>query len=131
MGMLPVSPGTCRESVVSHLFSRWHYSLQQWGRDQTVHLWDVETGKSKEVFEIPVNWALSIALSPDGKMLATGSDRTSVKFWDVATGRCLRILPNYTSEVWAVVFSPGWQSNSLQPAKIRPSNSGMLRQGIA
>ena len=39
-------------------------------------------------------------------MLATGSDRTSVKFWDVATGRCLRILPNYTSEVWAVVFSP-------------------------
>ena len=60
------------------------------GRIKPFTFWDVETGKSKEVFEIPVNWALSIALSPDGKMLATGSDRTSVKFWDVATGRCLR-----------------------------------------
>ena len=34
----------------------------------------------------------SIAFSPDGKILASGSCDGTIKFWDVKTGECLKTL---------------------------------------
>ncbi|NER45577.1 MAG: NACHT domain-containing protein [Symploca sp. SIO1A3] len=75
------------------------------GEDQTVRVWDVNTGSCLRVLEIPINWMLSIGLSPDGQTLATGSDSKTVKFWDLATGECIQTLPDYNSYVWTVAFS--------------------------
>ena len=37
-------------------------------------------------------WVWSMAFSPDGKMLATGSEDQTIKFWNVQTGECIKTL---------------------------------------
>jgi WD40 repeat protein len=66
------------------------------GWDETVRLWDVQTGKQLHVLEGhwgPDHRALdrcALAFSPDGRMLASsGADKT-VRLWDVGTGKELR-----------------------------------------
>jgi len=46
------------------------------------------------------------ALSPDGKLLATGDKAGTVKLWDLASGRLLATVKAHTSEVVALAFSP-------------------------
>ena len=48
----------------------------------------------------------SVAFSPDGRLLASGSMDRTVKLWDVQTNACLRTLTLHTSWVRSVAFSP-------------------------
>src|SRR4051812_18099697 len=48
----------------------------------------------------------SVAFSPDGKVLATGSFDNTVKLWDFATGKELHTLKGHTNQVYCVAFSP-------------------------
>jgi len=50
----------------------------------------------------------SVAFSPDGRLLASGSNDDTVKLWDVATGVVVRTLKGhrYASVVLSVAFSP-------------------------
>jgi len=48
----------------------------------------------------------SIAFSPDGRYLASGSYDETVKLWDPRTGKCIRTLVGHTSLVYSVTFSP-------------------------
>ncbi|HEY9638298.1 MAG TPA: NB-ARC domain-containing protein [Coleofasciculaceae cyanobacterium] len=52
------------------------------------------------------NWVWSVAFSPDGRSLASGSGDNTVKLWDVKTGKCYQTLQGHTSRIWSVVFSP-------------------------
>ena len=51
-------------------------------------------------------WVSSVAFSPDGRTLASGSADNTVKLWDVASGRELRNLVGHTKLVSSVTFSP-------------------------
>jgi WD40 repeat protein len=48
----------------------------------------------------------SVALAPDGKTLASGSYDTTIKLWDLATGKETAILQGHTAGVFAVAFAP-------------------------
>jgi WD40 repeat protein len=60
--------------------------------DQTVRLWEVPTGQSLKTLAGHTNWIWSVAFSPDGSLLASGSVDATVKLWDVQTGECLKTL---------------------------------------
>ena len=75
-----------------------------------IRLWDVETGK--EVFEGPKHFAavLSLAFTPDGKSLVSGSLDRSVRLWDVASGRHVRQLAGHRWRCDVVAVTPDGKS---------------------
>jgi WD40 repeat protein len=51
-------------------------------------------------------WVESVAFSPDGTRLLSGSGDKTLKLWDAATGRLLRTFEGHSKEVKSVAFSP-------------------------
>ncbi len=52
------------------------------------------------------NWIRSVAFSPDGRTLASGSTDQTVRLWEISSGKSLNILRGHTEEVLSVAFSP-------------------------
>jgi len=48
----------------------------------------------------------SVAYSPDGKYVLTGSADTTIKLWNVVTGDPVRTFKGHTAEITSVAFSP-------------------------
>ncbi|MBW4575438.1 MAG: NACHT domain-containing protein [Aphanothece sp. CMT-3BRIN-NPC111] len=66
---------------------------------------------TNSVFAETLSSIASVAISPDGKLLATGDLNGEICLWQVATGQQLLTLKGHTSWVWSVAFSP--QGNIL------------------
>lgn len=85
--------------------------------DQTARLWDATNGAVLARFEPRFdagggligghsNSVSSVAFSPDGALVLTGSDDATARIWPLTGGNELRTLSGHTDRVSAVAFSP-------------------------
>jgi WD40 repeat protein len=77
---------------------------QDW--DRVVLLYDTRTGKLRFPDPGHTREDYSVAFSPDGRWLASGSNDKTVRVWDLATGAQRHKLEEHTAPVWSVAFSP-------------------------
>ena len=100
---LPFEPGSAVNSVT---FSPDGQTLASGSDDNTVRLWNTNTGESLGILTGHKSDVNSVAFSPDGRMIVSGSDDDTVRLWDANTGEYLRIFTGPEADVNSVAFSP-------------------------
>ncbi len=90
--------------------------------DKTIKLWNLETGKL--IRTLNENWGevSSLAVSPNGKLLAVGSSKTpqnNVKVWNLATGKLVWTLLGHHKPVNVVNISSDGQILASGSNKIK------------
>ena len=50
-----------------------------------------------------------LALSDNGRLLASGAQSGRIRLWDTVTGRLIRVLSGHTNTVYSLAFSPDAQ----------------------
>ncbi len=71
-----------------------------------IFLYDIVTGEDKHILKGDQDFITSIAFSPDGKTIASGSRDKTIYLWDVDTGTHKQTLEGHPDEVTRVSFSP-------------------------
>ena len=71
-----------------------------------IHLIDADKGRIIKTLQGHKMSVVSVAFSPDGSKIASGSFDYTIKIWDVKTGKCLRTLTGHDYFVKSVCFSP-------------------------
>jgi WD40 repeat protein len=76
------------------------------GEDHHVHLWELASGQERAALPGHKTGSWAVALSPDGRLLASGDGRdNAVRLRDLATGRELPALAGHAADASGLLFS--------------------------
>ncbi|MEQ8462508.1 WD40 domain-containing protein [Coleofasciculus sp. E1-EBD-02] len=92
--------------VSSVSFSPDGKTLASGSDDNTIKLWNLETGEEIATLTGHDSWVNSVSFSPDGKILASGSYDNTIKLWNLETGKAITTLTEHDSSVNSISFSP-------------------------
>ena len=73
--------------------------------DETVKIWDVQTGGVINTFHGHRNSVLSVSISIDSTMIASVSRDETIHLWNIQTRECCQIIEQQ-AQVEHVIFSP-------------------------
>lgn len=68
--------------------------------------WKTADGTALQAFEGHTDAAYALAVSPDGKMIASGAYDQKIRLWDVATGKEMALLKGHNGAVNGLTFRP-------------------------
>jgi cytochrome c len=74
--------------------------------DETVQLWDLESGEPLTTLFGHAGPVLAVALSPDGELVASGGVDGTVRVWRRGDGDRLQVYARHTGAVWSIAFDP-------------------------
>jgi WD40 repeat protein/serine/threonine protein kinase len=96
--------------------------------DDTVTVWDAESGQDTLTISVWRQLILSVAFSPDGRRIVGGLEDGTVRVWDATSGENVFALRGHDGPVASVAYSPdsqqivsGGGDNTL---KVRDAESG-------
>jgi hypothetical protein len=69
-------------------------------------IWDAETGAEHLELKGHTFWITSVAFSPDGRHLASGSADRTIKIWELPSGRLVHTLEGHQGGVKGIAYSP-------------------------
>src|SRR5947209_7523919 len=82
---------------------KWNKEKKYW--EGEIKIWDAKAGKEIKSIKGHAETIEGLALSPDGRFLASASEDQTVKIWDLASGKDIQTLKGHTGPVEAVAFS--------------------------
>ncbi|KAG9535546.1 WD40 repeat-like protein, partial [Aureobasidium melanogenum] len=127
-----------KDSVYSVAFSPGSRELVSGSLDRTIRMWELQPhypgnqnmpprnprgGKCIRTFEGHKDFVLSVALSPDGEWVLSGSKDRGVQFWNPQTGDAQLMLQGHKNSVISVAPSP-------VPGGLFATGSGDMRARI-
>ena len=74
--------------------------------DDTLRVWDLQSGICLYILEGHTNSVNAVALSPDGNRAISASNDCTLRVWDLQSGVYLHAIEGHTAAVNAVVLSP-------------------------
>ncbi|KAB8222285.1 WD40-repeat-containing domain protein [Aspergillus novoparasiticus] len=114
-----------------------HVACSSWDdtiQDDTVQLWDIDTGALYKSFTQPTSPAVTLTFSPDNKLLVLASSEDTIDICDLTSERVIRTLEGHSDRVNALAISSdskliasGSNDNSVRIWKI---DTGALLQTL-
>ncbi|HEY3103947.1 MAG TPA: caspase family protein [Pyrinomonadaceae bacterium] len=103
--------------------------------DNSIRLWDTESGLELRALHGHSNWIRSLAVSRGGELLASGSNDRTIKIWSVSSGRELVTLTGHTAPIESLLFMPDDKlivsGSADQTIKVWDAGSGRLAQTLS
>ena len=129
------------DTLLGHADTVWSVALSADGQtlasgseDQTIKLWNLETGQVNRTLTGHSASVRSVSLSPDGQTLASGSSDNTIKLWNVQTGQLRQTLEGHSDSVWSVAFDRTGQllisGSGDNNIKLWNVQTGQLRQTL-
>lgn len=116
------------QDVGSICFSKMNLSFLVSGSvDTTLKSWKIEKDNDDDSIKVNVAFTVkahekdinSVTVSPNDKLIASGSSDKTIKLWDSTDGSCLAVLRDHKRGIWCVQFSPVDQVNLLFYSEIK------------
>ena len=73
--------------------------------DDTIRVWNAETGESELTLEGDEYYFNSVSFNHNGTKIVSGSEDGTVRVWNVETGESELTLEGHTDHVWSVSFN--------------------------
>ncbi len=90
-------------AVIDSMYS--HADLLAITENTIIELWNLDSMVCSRILQGHTGQIWAISSSPDGNLLATGSDDWTVRLWHIGSGSCLYVLKQHTNQVWTVAFN--------------------------
>jgi len=78
--------------------------------DNSIKIWDLKAGQVVQSLKGHLDQINSIAFSPNGQLLASGSADKTIKVWNLKTGQAVQTYIGHSGSVNSIVFTPDGKS---------------------